>query len=204
MSLHGHCERNFLHSSTVVPAGCPSRNKRFRYILRVTLTGSKPPPSPPLPSLPRFDRLKGELHESVEGANEVFGGTDGEKCRCHWALPVPARFPAGDAAARVFGYCVGRDGGGARQRHAVVAGLPASGAADDMELAEFGGRPPDYGVHCANDAEQEALSAGRGGAGGAIAEGSLRRAKGEGLEERLGTMTERDGSDSDGSAGRFR
>ncbi|CAN0449904.1 unnamed protein product, partial [Scytosiphon promiscuus] len=52
----------------------------------------------------KIDRLKGELHDSVDGANEVFGGVDGQKCRCHWLMPSPARFPAGEAAARIFGY----------------------------------------------------------------------------------------------------
>lgn len=149
------------------------------------------------------------MHESVEGANEVFGGTDGAKCRCHWALPVPARFPAGDAAARIFGYCVGRNGEGARQeRHAggVVVGVSVPSAADDMELAEYGGRVPNFGVDGGVDAEQQqALRAQRGGAGGAVMNGSLRRTEGGGLEERLGAMVERDGgSSSDGSEGGFR
>ena len=72
---------------------------------------------------------------------------------------MPARFPAGEAAARIFGYCIGRgtgggsgggdddddDGGG--RRSLVVSASPARGGGlpddvDDVELEEYGGTVP--------------------------------------------------------------
>lgn len=48
--------------------------------------------------------MKGEVHESSTGAHEIFGGEKGTKCKCHWLLPIPARFPPGEMGARIFGY----------------------------------------------------------------------------------------------------
>lgn len=70
------------------------------------------------------------MHEASGGANEVFGGDAGNKCRCHWILPVPARFPVGDAAARIFGYyCRGGRGSSTGQsaRDGVGLGVGVGG-----------------------------------------------------------------------------
>lgn len=101
------------------------------------------------------NRLKGELHASGGATNEVFGGDDddggGVKCRCHWLIPVPARFPAGEKAARIFGYyCIDRNGtvddgrgsGGKRRRRGMLGSIIAR-KRDDVEMAEYGGVPGD-------------------------------------------------------------
>ncbi|CAB1111799.1 unnamed protein product [Ectocarpus sp. CCAP 1310/34] len=142
----------------------------------------------------KIDRLKGEVHDSVDGgANEVFGGMDGQKCRCHWVLPLPARFPEGDAAARIFGYCTGkrgrgRDGGG--QTRALASGGGDGGDASDLggvELAEYGGLIPS-----SSSSNGRHAAAGDGGGGGKgdlyatpEAEAGLRHSAGRSLGERL-------------------
>lgn len=145
----------------------------------------------------------------MSGANEVFGGTDGQKFRCHWIIPVPARFPAGEAAARIFGYCIGRGTGGGGSgdddddgngtRSLVVSNPGRDGLPADVELAEFGGITP----FVFRRPEEEG-----GGAGGALAGGrALRRPGGASVEERLKAMPERGESSSgssDGSEGGFR
>ncbi|CAN0370544.1 unnamed protein product, partial [Laminaria digitata] len=166
----------------------------------------------------KIDRLKGEVHESTSGANEVFGGTDGQKCRCHWIVPVPARFPAGEAAARIFGYCIGRgngddddDGGGTRS---LVLADPARGGGglpndvDDVELAECGGAAPNG--YATPLGEGRGGGGGSGAAGGALARGGGGLGRpgngGGGLEERLNAMPERRSSScsDEGSEGGFR
>lgn len=169
-----------------------------------------PPPS----------RLKGELHDSVEGSNEVFGGEDGQKCRCHWLLPLPARFPAGDAAARIFGYCTGAGsrggGGGGRgrsidrgQTQALIGGRGSLGggggggaaAVTELELAENG-----HGSGFASRRSNGHNLAGTGGGGegdnfpAPEAELGLRRSARQSLDERLEAMPEVDS----GSEGEFR
>lgn len=92
------------------------------------------------------------MHESSGESNEVFGGEDGDKCRCHWLIPVPARFPAGEAAARIFGYyCINRNGtldglgfaGGGSGETVATSGREGINSViasrlDNMEMAEYG------------------------------------------------------------------
>lgn len=107
-------------------------------------------------------RLKGELHESGGGIHEVFGVADGGSFRWHWLVPVPARFPAGDATSTILGYCT------------VKGAFGSSGGGDDgnvteeMELAECGGITPTVDIP----------KRGRGGASG----GRLKRIREEDFE----------------------
>eukprot|EP00903_Cladosiphon_okamuranus_P005460 g5445.t1 len=167
----------------------------------------------------KIDRLKGELHDSADGTNEVFGGEDGQRCRCHWLLPMPARFPPGDAAARIFGYCTGtssRGGGGGGgesaigQSHALVGGRGSLGGgaeapASELELAENGGS----GLHVVSRTNEHGPvdTNGGGGGGGDVhdfpapeAELGLRHSARQSLDQRVEAMAEADS----GSEGEFR
>lgn len=117
----------------------------------------------------------------------MFGGTDGDsKCRCHWVMPVPARFPKGDTEARIFGYYyTTRDsssgGIGDGQQQALVGGDDFSRAPDEVELEEYGGiAPSTRGA----ETNINAIPSNSGVSGGAIAEGGLRRAGGLNLARR--------------------
>lgn len=183
----------------------------------------RPRPRPPLPPPPT--RLKGEVHDSIDGANEVFGGVDGQKCRCHWLLPLPARFPPGDAAARIFGYCINSNsngngssnGNGWGGRGGSRSNSVGGAAVSETELAEYGGLLPNPHRHDAEDdgggggsngsngSNGSSGSSGSSGGKGALyavpeAESGLRRSAQLGLEERLAAMPEADS----GSEGEFR
>eukprot|EP00752_Nemacystus_decipiens_P011013 g9786.t1 len=167
-------------------------------------------------NLTKIDRLKGELHDSAEGSNEVFGGEDGQKCRCHWLLPRPAQFPPG-SYARILGYCTGTGsrggggGGGSRggtrgQAQALMGSqrsLGGGGAAavSELELAENGGGSA---VLVSRSNGHDPFDAGGGRKGRAYpateAELGLRHSARQSLEERLEGMPEVDS----GSEGEFR
>lgn len=164
-----------------------------------------PSPSyrPPAPRSPPT-RLKGEVHDSVEGANEVFGGVDGQKCRCHWLLPLPARFPPGDAAAKIFGYCISSSSNGNSNRRGGRGSRSVRGAAvSETELAEYGGVVPNRQAH--DTADGGGSSGGSSGEKGVLYavpedEVGLRRSVHQSLEERLAAMPAADS----GSEGEFR
>lgn len=143
----------------------------------------------------------------------MFGGESGQRFRFHWLLPLPARFPPGDAAARIFGYCTGsisRMGGGGggsssargdRARQAIAAaGRGQAGAAGDLELAECGGVPNGGGGGGIGSDGYTADLGGGGGYAAPEAEPGLRHAARQSLSERLEAMPEVES----GSEGEFR
>ena len=112
---------------------------------------------------------------------------------------MPARFPAGDAASTILGYCIGRGCSDADDEdRRVISSNVARGVAgkrDEMELAEYGGI-----------AQIGVSSGGRGGGNGrakAVSGVRVKRARSGDFEEMLGTVLAK-GSSDNGSKQDFR